>query len=86
MIDWRSIETAPKNGDDLLVHYEFGGVSIIHIAWWNNDDHDLWAQQGHKSKDEAIGWWSYVENSMTQHKLEGPHTPTHWAPLNLPVW
>lgn len=81
MSKWHQIETAPRDGTNILVYYEFAGVPIAHIAWWRSDKHDQWSEQGFKSKDEAVGWWSYVENSVSQHKLEGPHFPTHWMPL-----
>jgi hypothetical protein len=84
MIDWQPIETAPKDGTSVLVCYEFATVPIAHIAHYDNDEHDQWENQGFESKDQVIGWWTYLENSVSQHRLEGFNTPTHWAPLNLP--
>lgn len=78
---WKPISTAPKDGTDILVYYEFATVPIVHIAYYDNDEHDMWEYQGFKSKEEKIGWWSYVENSVSQHKLEDLHAPTHWMEL-----
>lgn len=78
---WSPISTAPKDGTDILVYYEFATVPIVHIAHYSTDEFDYWKDEGFSSKDEAIGWWSYVENSVSQHKLEGYNTPTHWMSL-----
>lgn len=81
MTNWQPIETAPKDGTDILVYYEFATVPIVHIAYYDTDEHDLWKDQGFDNKEDKIGWWSYVQNSVSQHKLEGYSAPTHWMPL-----
>lgn len=81
MSEWQDISTAPRDGTNILVYYEFATVPIIHIAFWDDDEHDQWEAVGFDSKDKAIGWWSYIQNSVSQHKLEGYSTPTHWMPL-----
>jgi len=81
---WQPIESAPKDGNDILVRYEMAGVDFVHIAWWNADEHDQWQAQGHACKEDAVGWWSYVENSVSQLKLDGFRAPTHWAPFDPP--
>lgn len=85
MIDWLPIDTAPKDGTDIIVYYEFATVPIIHIAYWDSDEQDQWEYQKFRSKDEKIGWWSYVENSISQHKLVDFNSPTHWVPYNKPT-
>lgn len=77
---WLPIDTAPKDGTDILVYYEFATVPIVHLAYWSNDEMDMWKAEGFDNKEQAIGWWSYVENSVSQHKLEEFNTPTHWLP------
>ena len=73
------IETAPKDGTDILVFVEVATVRIAHIAWWRNQDDnpDFTA--------DDVGWWSYTRGSvrlgLRQEKLDGHRTPTHWMPL-----
>ncbi|KFC62763.1 hypothetical protein FF80_03330 [Devosia sp. LC5] len=85
MIDWQPIETAPKDGTHILVYTDIATVDVVHIAFWVEDEHDMWRDQGFDSKAELIGWWSYTRNSVSQDKLDEWRTPTHWAPYNPPV-
>lgn len=75
MIDWQPIETAPKDGDNILVYADI----------WVADEYDMWRDQGFDSKEDLIGWWSYTRGSVSQEKLDEYRTPTHWAPYNSPV-
>lgn len=79
---WQPIETAPRDGTDILVYYEFATVPIAHIARW--DDGEMWDSTGFSSQEEAAGWWSNIESFVSQHKLSGYNTPTHWMPLPEP--
>lgn len=81
-MQWQPIATAPKDWTAILVYYEKAGVDFVHIAFW--DDGDMWEHQGFASQDEVTGWWSYVENSVSQHKLDGYDEPTHWMPFEAP--
>jgi len=76
--EWQPIETAPKNGTEIIVGYDSATVWICHVAWWLV--WETWMDDVPESfsKDE-LGWWSYVENSVTQHYLGDK--PTHWIPL-----
>lgn len=77
-MEWKDISTAPKDGTDILVYFDFATVPIVHIAWWKRkEDHPDFTE-------EDVGWWSYTNNSVSQSKLEGFHTPTHWMPFNEP--
>ncbi|WP_442917367.1 hypothetical protein [Magnetovibrio sp. PR-2] len=80
-MNWQPIESAPKDETDIIVGYDFGTVWVVHVAFWrevdNNDKSMGWT-------DDDTGWWSYIENSITQTKLEGHHTPTHWMALPTP--
>ena|SRR3990167_3521283 len=84
MSEWQPIETAPKDGTEILVYYEFATVPIVHIARWDDDRFDQWEGERFASKADKIGWWSYVETSVSQHKLDEFNTPTHWMPLPAP--
>lgn len=85
MINWQTIDTAPKDGTEVLVYIDVATVGVVHIAWWENDEHDLWRDQGFDNKAEVIGWWSYTCGSVSQEKLNDYLSPTHWAPYNPPV-
>lgn len=86
---WRPIDSAPKDGTEIIVGYDFATVWIAHVAFYgtgllicdDGSEYELWREQGHGTQQEAEGWWSYVENSVSQHKLEGHNAPTHWLPL-----
>lgn len=84
VIDWQPIETAPKDGSDVLVYIDVATVGVVHVAWWENDEIDQWEEQGFDSKDEAIGWWSYTLGSVGQEKLDGYRSPSHWASYSPP--
>lgn len=64
-MSWQPIETAPKDGTDVIVGFDLASVWIIHLAWFNKD---------------TSSWWSYTRGSVTQEELEGCRTPTHWIP------
>lgn len=77
---WQPIATAPKDGTDIIVGYDFASLWIVHVAFWNDED-----CYGDKlpANDEKIGWWSYIEHSVTQTLLTDFNTPTHWIPLPM---
>ena len=77
---WQPIETAPKDGTEILVYKDMATVPVIHIAWYRNKEE--WEASGQycggwDTLEEWEGWWSYTEGSVSQSKIE----PTHWMPL-----
>ena len=77
---WQPIETAPKDGTEVLVYRDMATVPVIHIAWYRNKEE--WENSGKHvggldTLEEWEGWWSYTENSVSQSKIK----PTHWMPL-----
>ena len=83
---WRPIETAPKDGTEVLVLLNSASVDVVHIAWWRSREE--WERSGQycggwDSLEEWEGWWSYTRNSVSQEKLEGYQYPTHWHPMLL---
>lgn len=81
-MEWQPIETAPKDGTDIIVGMDIATVWVVHVAFWRDYDLDM-EDTGWTSDDE--GWWSYVRGSVSQEKLDGYRTPTHWIPLpNVP--
>ena len=73
---WQPIATAPKDGREIIVGYDCATVWIVHCAFWRE-----WENWMQSSPEKETGWWSYVENSISQHKLEGCNAPTHWMPM-----
>lgn len=80
---WRPIESAPKDGTEILVYVDVASVPVVHIAWYRNKAE--WEESGRPSGWDSLeeweGWWSYTENSVSQTKLEDFKLPTHWMPL-----
>lgn len=78
MDEWQLIESAPKDGRNIIVGCDIASVWIVRAAFWSDDDT--------RSKDEEPpepGWWSY-KNSVTQELLEGIYEPTHWIAMPYP--
>jgi hypothetical protein len=77
-MQWQAIATAPKDGRDILVGYDFASVWVVHVAFWRDcDAFNDPLPAGH----DGIGWWSYIADSVTQTKLNNDNAPTHWMPL-----
>ena len=69
---WQPIETAPKDGRDILAMYVHIATQIVHNAFWLD---------GYGVEPEDIGWWSYEHSEVSRIKLDGWMMPTHWMPL-----
>jgi hypothetical protein len=81
MSEWQPIETAPKDGTEIIVGNDQATVWITRGSWWSDGEH--WATQGYDKQEEAAGWWSYA-NSVGQDKLNDYRQPTHWLPMPTP--
>ena len=83
MTEWQPINTAPKDGTEVLVfRMDCGCTAIAHVAFYRSEE--AWDEcplPDWESKEEYVGWWSYIRNSISQEKLDGVYTPTHWMPL-----
>jgi hypothetical protein len=75
-MSWQPIETAPKDGRDIIVMYVHIDTQCVHSAYYAT------AAEGYEAGD--IGWWSYVFSEVSRTKLEGFMAPTHWMPLPPP--
>ena len=87
-MNWQPIETAPKDGTDILVYFDCATQPVVHIAWYRSEQE--WEEEGKycggwETLEDWLGWWSYTENASSQSKLEGHLAPTHWMPLELPL-
>lgn len=78
MSEWQPIETAPRDGTEVLVGKDIATVWIVRNARWVNAND--WVPP---ENDEVDGWWAY-RNSVTQELLEGIFEPTHWIPMPQP--
>jgi hypothetical protein len=74
---WQPIETAPKDGTDIIVMYVHIRTQIVHAAFWIN------YEEGLDSPDDE-GWWTYVWTEVGRSKMDGICSPTHWMPLPEP--
>lgn len=78
MSDWQPIETAPKDGRNIIVGVDIASVWIVRAAFWTDDD-----TRGDDEGPPEPGWWSY-RNSVSQELLDGLYAPTHWIPMPYP--
>lgn len=76
MTDWQSIETAPKNGENVIVMYTHIETQCVFNAFYASP------AEGWDEEDE--GWWTYTYSEVSRVKLDGWQTPTHWMPLPSP--
>lgn len=73
---WMSIESAPKDGTDVLVMYMHIDTQIVHNAFYAAES-DGW-------EADSVGWWSYEHSEVSRVHLTDWMTPTHWMPLPQP--
>lgn len=84
---WMPIESARRDGTEVLVWMDVATVPVVHIAFYRGKKE--WEESGQycgfcETLEEWEGWWSYTRGSVTQEKLEGFKAPTHWRPYNPP--
>ena len=75
LTSWNPIETAPKDGTDVLVMYMNIDTQIVHNAFWLSDE---------GCNDNIVGWWTYEHSEASRILLDDWMTPTHWMPLPTP--
>lgn len=75
---WEPIETAPKDGTEIILGKDIATVWIVRNGRWVNPD--AWVPP---DEEDVGGWWCY-RNSVVQEILEGIFEPTHWMPLPNP--
>jgi hypothetical protein len=78
---WLPIETAPRNGTEVLVLLDCAGVAVVRPAWYRSrEEWEDFGQYffGWDRLEEWEGWWSYASDGVGQEKLKGFQLPTHW--------
>ena len=76
MSEWQPIETAPKDGTDVIVMYMHIETQCVFNAFYASE------VDGWEKRD--VGWWSYEHGEVSRILLNGFMTPTHWMPLPPP--
>jgi len=71
MTEWQPIETAPKDGTDIIVMYIHIDTQCVHAAFWLEDEDD----------PSETGWWTYDWNEVGRVLMTDDYAPTHWMPL-----
>lgn len=83
--EWQPIETAPKDGQRIL------------IGWWEDPDHESWQARAAYWEDAFECAWSeeiednlpvaaWTDDAVASFAYEETHSyqPTHWMPLPEP--
>lgn len=78
---WQLIETAPKDGTEILAHREDAGVFMIR---YTSPVEFLTESECEKmGEDSEASDWFYSD-FVAGGRLEGSEIPTHWMPLPKP--
>lgn len=67
---WEPIETAPRDGSEIIVFMDEAGTPVVHVARWE-DDPPEW----------ETGWWSFVKSGIRQERLEDWGRVLFWMAL-----
>ena len=75
---WQPIETAPKDGTEILLFErgEYGGISVLH---WRREEHYL---NGKPTGFADTGWCTPGEHVSAE--FNAYFKPTHWHTLPEP--
>ena len=74
-MNWQPIETAPKDGTEIIAMYKHIETQIVHNAFY------MTSNDFEEKESEYIGWWSYDKSEVSRVMLNDWMTPTHWMPL-----
>jgi hypothetical protein len=72
MSTWQPIQTAPRDGTEIIALYDCGGVYAVRIMWYfTEQDYENISPAG--TIEENVGWWS-VRSSTASEKVK----PSYW--------
>ena len=71
MKQWMHMETAPKDGTNILVMYFHMNTQCVFNAFYIP----------HEQDPDLEGWWACVFNETSRYKLDDIRTPKYWMPL-----
>lgn len=77
---WEPIETAPKDGRELIGHRSDQGQFVFRWAWAEEFVPKDLNGDPTEHYDEDFAWWWHDRWGW----MEGEETPTHWRPLPTP--
>jgi hypothetical protein len=77
--DWQPIETAPKDGSELLGYREDCGVLLMRWTCLGEFLTDAELEPYSEAATYAEDW--FYADFISGGRLEGQETPTHWMPL-----
>jgi hypothetical protein len=76
-MNWQPIETAPKNGENIIVLFNSASVPIVRLCSWDDGSPQPWADDPDSPRPDDIGWWSY-RHSVTCEQID--MRPVGWIP------
>ena len=83
MTEWQRIETAPKDGSEVLVYRADAGVMVAQYGAM--DIFGLSDREAEQIEEDHFWFESWWSNSFYgAHRMEGDEAPTHWMPLPDP--
>jgi len=81
MMQWQPIDTAPRDGTEILGYRYDCGVILIR---WDAPENFL-TEKECETLGESAGEYSWIiADFVCGDRLEGSEVPTHWQPLPPP--
>ncbi len=77
---WRSMDSAPRDGSNVIVAFHTVADGLVVSLAWYRDEKDIEEMKlcGSDADETDIGWWRY-RSSVTQEMIQ----PQAWRPLNF---